>query len=115
MRLEAGDVHWIDLDPVLGSEQAGRRPAVIVSGLDFNSRSPRIVVCPITSRMLDWPVVVRLPDFMKTRGVVLCDQVRSIDRARRLFGYIESVPDDTLFQIRDVLGAILTLEPPAGA
>ncbi len=115
MPLEPGDIHWVELDPVLGSEQAGRRSAVIVSSFEFNDRSPRIVICPITSRMLDWPVVVALPPSLATRGVVLCDQVRSIDRARRLFGYIESVSDDTLFQIRDVLGAILTLDPPSGA
>lgn len=115
MPLEPGDIYWVELDPVRGSEQTGRRPAVIVSGIEFNVRSPRIIICPITSRMLDWPVVVPLPAAMRTRGVVLCDQVRAIDRAQRVFGYIESVPGDTLFRIRDVLGAILTLDPPAGA
>lgn len=112
---DAGEVHWVSLDPTLGTEQAGRRPALIVSEQAFNARSSRVLVCPITSRMLDWPVVEPLPDVMKTKGVVLCDQIRAIDRRVRLHGYIERAPDDLLSRVRAILGAILCLEPPAGA
>lgn len=113
--LQPGDVHWVEFDPIFGTEQAGRRPAMIVSDERFNSRSPRVVVCPITGRMSDWPVVVPLPQHMRTTGVILCDQVRAIDRSHRLFGFIERAPDETLFAVRRVLGAILKLTPPAGA
>lgn len=113
--LEPGDIHWVEFDPILGTEQAGRRPALIVSDERFNAISPRIVVCPITSRLVDWPVVVRLPEGIRTRGVILCDQVRSIDRQHRLFAFIERAPEDTMIAVRRVLGAILKLPPPAGA
>ncbi|HEX3180753.1 MAG TPA: type II toxin-antitoxin system PemK/MazF family toxin [Beijerinckiaceae bacterium] len=104
---EAGDIHWADFGTTLGTEQAGRRPALVVSEHVFNARSSRIVVCPITSRPVEWPVVVPMPSLLRTRGVILCDQVRAIDRRARLFGYIERLPEDSLIAVRRVLGAIL--------
>ena len=110
---EAGDIHWADFGETLGTEQAGRRPALVVSEHVFNARSSRVVVCPITSRPAEWPVVVPMPSSMRTRGVILCDQTRAIDRRARLFGYIERLPDDSLIVVRRVLGAILGMETQA--
>jgi mRNA interferase MazF len=110
---EPGDIHWADLGETLGTEQAGRRPALVVSEQVFNARSSRVVVCPITSRPAEWPVVVPMPLYVRTRGVILCDQVRAIDRRARLFGYIERLPDDSLIAVRRVLNAILGLEMQA--
>jgi mRNA interferase MazF len=107
---EAGDIHWAEFDTTLGTEQAGRRPALVVSAHLFNARSSRIVVCPITSRIAEWPVVVPVPPSLLTRGVILCDQVRAIDRRARLFGYIERLPEESLLSVRLVLGAILGIE-----
>jgi mRNA interferase MazF len=106
---EAGDIHWADFGETLGTEQAGRRPALVVSEHAFNRRSPRIVVCPITSRMTEWPVVVPVPSSMRTQGVILCDQVRTIDRRARLFTFIERLPEDSLVAVRRTLSAILGL------
>ena len=107
---EAGEIHWVSLDPTMGTEQAGRRPALIVSDQTFNERSPRVLVCPITSRVLDWPVVALLPDDLRTKGVVLCDQIRALDQRARLHGFIERAPDELLDRVRAILGAILNLE-----
>jgi mRNA interferase MazF len=104
---EAGDIHWADFGETLGTEQAGRRPALVVSEHAFNARSPRIIVCPITSRIAEWPVVIAVPATLRTQGIILCDQVRAIDRGARLFSYIESLPEHTLLAVRSVLGVIL--------
>lgn len=106
---EAGHIHWADFGPTFGTEQSGRRPAVVVSGHGFNVHSPRIIVCPVTSRTLDWPVVVPIPTSLRTQGVILCDQIRAIDRRARLFQFIEILPMEQLIEVRRVLSAILEI------
>ena len=109
---QPGDVFWVSLDPTLGTEQSGRRPAVIVSTEAFNAASPRIFVCPITKRHRDWPVVVPMPPDAQISGIVLCDQLRAIDRQSRLHGFIEKLPDRHLAAIRAIIGTIVGLSRP---
>jgi mRNA interferase MazF len=104
---EAGDIHWADFGETLGTEQAGRRPALVISERAFNVRSPRLIVCPITSRHRDWPTVLAMPPESRTRGVILCDQLRSIDRQARMFAFIERLPQECLARVRNVVGEIL--------
>jgi mRNA interferase MazF len=103
----AGDIAWVEFDPALGTEQAGRRPALILSDQSYHDASSRAVVCPITRKARIWPFEVPLPDTLKTRGVVLVDQVRTIDRSQRLFGIIESAPEEVLREVRGRLAALL--------
>jgi len=110
MTLEAGDIVWIDLDPVKGSEQAGRRPALIVSDGIYHEASRRAVICPITRNTRPWPFNVPLPPGLETEGVVLVDQIRSIDRAQRLFGLIERAPSEVLASVRGQLAALFALD-----
>ena len=77
---DAGDIAWVDLDPVRGTEQAGRRPALVLSSMTYHDASRRAVVCPITSAARPWPFNVQLPTGLQTTGVVLVDQIRTIDR-----------------------------------
>ena len=56
-----GDVVWIDFDPQAGREQAGRRPAIILSDKKYNARSELVVLCPITSQLKPYPFLVPLP------------------------------------------------------
>ena len=111
---EAGDIYWVNLDPTLGTEQAGRRPAIVISSGRYNARSNRVIVCPITSRVRDWPMDVPLPNSCVTQGVVLCDQVRALDKRLRLFGRVEKTPLDFVARVQGVLGSILGLDPDAG-
>lgn len=104
---KAGDIGWIDLDPVRGAEQAGRRPAIILTDEAFNVRDQRSIVCPITSNIMPWPTKVLLPEGMKTRGAILADQPRSVHRAGRGFNFIERAPGSVLEQTRAVLAALL--------
>ncbi|WP_419889672.1 type II toxin-antitoxin system PemK/MazF family toxin [Paenibacillus xylanexedens] len=80
-----GDLIWLDFDPQVGHEQAGRRPAIVLSELEFNEITGFAVVCPITSQAKDYPFEVTLPEELPFSGVVLTDQLKSLDvRQRRI-------------------------------
>jgi mRNA interferase MazF len=104
-----GDIAWVELDPVKGSEQAGRRPALVLTGRDYHDRSPRALVCPISSKARSWAFNVPLPKGLRVEGMILVDQVRMIDRAERLFEVIERTPPETLVQVRGLLAALIGL------
>lgn len=86
--MQRGDVYWVRLDPIEGSEQAGIRPAVIVSRDAINRYSPIVVVCPLTSashvqRLYPSDVLVRAPEGgLKNDSVVLTLQVRAVAKTR---------------------------------
>jgi mRNA interferase MazF len=104
---DVGDIAWVDFDPVRGTEQAGRRPGLVLTPEGYHQRSRRAVVCPITSNARPWPFNVALPDGMKTRGAVLVDQVRSIERSERMFDIIERAPLEVVVAVRRRLGGLL--------
>lgn len=107
MRPEPGDIAWVELDPVKGSEQVGRRPALIVSERIYHEASRRAVICPISRTERPWPFNVQLPSGLKTNGAVLVDQVRTIDRAERMFEIIERAPAAVMAEVRGRLAALL--------
>jgi mRNA interferase MazF len=81
---DRGDVVWLDFTPQAGHEQAGRRPGVVLSPAAYNRKVGLALVCPITTREKGYPFEVVLPPNRVVAGVVLADQVKSIDwRARR--------------------------------
>ncbi len=81
----------------------------------YHEISTRLVICPVSSTRKPWPFNVPLPDSMRTRGVVLVDQVRAIHRASRVFQTIEKAPEPLLAEVRRVLAGVLGLEVPAEA
>jgi mRNA interferase MazF len=105
--LRAGDIVWVDFDPVIGTEQAGRRPAIVLSNQDYNALYPRSIVCPITRNREPWPTKVILPAGMKTSGAVLADQPRTVHREGRSFRYIEQAPEQVLREVRAVVGELI--------
>lgn len=107
---DVGDIAWVELGPVKGSEQDGRRPALFLSYATYHAGSRRAVICPITSKARPWPFNVNVPRGLKTAGVVLVDQVRIIDRPERMFDLIERAPDDLLAEVRGRLAALLGFE-----
>ncbi len=81
---ERGDLVYLNFNPQLGHEQNGRRPGIILSPKNFNEATGFAIVCPITRQQKGYPFEVVLPEDMAITGVVLTDQVRSLDwRARR--------------------------------
>jgi mRNA interferase MazF len=107
---DAGDIAWVDLDPVKGTEQWGRRPALILTPLGYHQRSRRAVVCPISSTTGSWAFNVVLPQGLKTHGAVLVDQIRVIERTERMFGIIERAPTDLVLEVHAKLAALLGME-----
>jgi mRNA interferase MazF len=105
--VEAGDVVWVNFDPVRGTEQAEWRPALVLTDRSYNSLYPRSIVCPITRNAHPWPTKVLLPAEMKTRGGVLADQPRTFHRAVRGFRFIERAPDHVLADVRTIVGSLL--------
>ena len=104
---DAGDIVWVDLNPAKGTEQRGVRPALVISSKDIHAFSKRSLVCPITSNSDEWPTKVMLHTNMQTKGAVLVDQIRSVDRSVRGFRFIERAPDTILAEVREVLRALL--------
>jgi len=104
---DRGDVVWISLNPQAGHEQAGRRPAVVLSPAAYNGRVGLAVFCPITNQVKGYPFEVLIPAGQSVTGAVLADQVKSLDwKARRadLIGKLPaSVIDDVLAKARTLL------------
>lgn len=100
-----GDIVWIDLFGTLGHEQSGRRPAVIISPIEYNQKIGLVLACPITSISKRYPHEVRLTG-TKITGVILSDQIRSIDWKARKAEFAEHVPPGI---IDDVEAKLLTL------
>jgi len=74
-----GDFIWLDFNPQKGHEQAGRRPALVLSMTDYNRQVGLAVVCPITSAAKGYPWEVMIPQGEFVVGVVLSDQIKNVD------------------------------------
>jgi mRNA interferase MazF len=105
--LEAGDLVWLDFGPPFGHEQAGRRPAIVVSPRVYNQQSSLILVCPITRNIGAWAFKVEIPKGTQIQGAIIIDQVRSIDRQARFVRRVESVDLDTLDRVYGTFAALL--------
>jgi mRNA interferase MazF len=103
---DSGDLVWLDFDPQAGHEQAGFRPAVILSSKYFNLKSSLAFACPISSKVKGYQFQVVLPPGLPVRGVVLCEHMRSLDWRVRNASYLGRMPDDVLLQVRGVVRTI---------
>jgi mRNA interferase MazF len=106
-----GDVVWLSFDPQAGHEQAGRRPAFVVSPEPYNRKTGLFLACPITSRVKGYPFEVPLPAGLSVAGVILADQIKSLDWRARRAEYGASAPEATT---DEVIGRVLTLIDDAG-
>ncbi|MDR1069078.1 MAG: type II toxin-antitoxin system PemK/MazF family toxin [Clostridiales Family XIII bacterium] len=99
-----GDIVWINLNPKVGHEQAGRRPAVVVTN-DYTHGliNKRAMLCPVTNRNKGFPFQPSLDNRTQTQGVILCDQTRIVDVDARNAVYIERLPDDILDEVIDII------------
>ncbi|MBS1769699.1 MAG: endoribonuclease MazF [Acidobacteria bacterium] len=104
---DRGDLVWLSFDPQAGHEQAGRRPALVLSPMAYNDKTGLCLVCPITSRIKGYPFEVSIPKNAKVTGVVLADQVKSLDWQVRKAELIERsrqiVVEETLEKVRTLL------------
>ena len=100
-----GDIVKVNFNPQQGHEQAGYRPALIVSNDDFNARTRLAIVCPITNILNNFPLHLPLPRDLTTTGAVLCEHIRTLDLNARQHNYIETVPIEFLRQVIDIVFA----------
>ena len=108
---EPGEVYWVDLDPVLGSEQAGRRPVIVLSEDELHRFSSRILICPITTNPRPWPTKIEIPPGCVVHGFVLTDQARMIDRDFRKLHHIGRLPDEVTLRVRHRVAAYMGIIP----
>jgi mRNA interferase MazF len=105
---DRGDDVWITLNPQAGHEQAGRRPALVLSPAAYNGRVGLALVCPITTQVKGYPFEVLLPTGLPVTGVILADQVKSLDWRVRQAAIICAVPDATITEVLNKLNTLTT-------
>ena len=107
---DRGDVVWINFSPQAGHEQAGRRPAIVISPRGYNKPAGLALFCPVTNRAKGYPFEVRLPDSAPVTGVVLVDQVRNLDWHERDAEFIGELDIETLTEVLARLQLLVELE-----
>lgn len=93
---DRGDIVSLEFRPQRGREQAGRRPAIVLSPKAYNQRTGLAILCPITTQMKGYPFEVALPNTLKTKGVILVDHIKSLDFNARRARILERVPSPTI-------------------
>ena len=94
-----GDVVWLDFNPQKGHEQAGRRPAFVLSPATYNSKVGLALFCPIANQSKGYPFEVDVPAELEVTGTVLADQIKNLDWRARNASFICQLPDDVIEQI----------------
>ncbi len=100
---EAGDVVWLDFDPQAGHEQAGHRPALVISPAIYNGKIGLMVCCPMTTKIKGYPFEVLVGE----GSAVLADQIKSLDWKNRGAVKKGRVPDSVLAEVRAKAKALI--------
>ena len=102
-----GDIIKLNFNPQAGHEQAGYRPALVISNDFFNQKTNLTIVCPITKTNTNnkFPLHIPLDDRTVTTGVVLCEHVKALDLNARAYRVVEQIPEDLLRMVIDVVFA----------
>ena len=102
-----GDIVWVDFNPQRGHEQAGRRPALTLSPKAYNARAGLALMCPITSKIKEYPFEVSVKQ-NKIQGAVLTDQVQSLDWKARNTRFVEKISPLLLENVQQKLLSLIT-------
>lgn len=104
---DRGQLIWLTFNPQAGHEQAGRRPALVLSPAAYNSKAGLLLACPITSHAKGYPFEVSLPAGLPVSGVILADQLRSLDWRVREAALICRAPDPVVTEALAKASALL--------
>ena len=104
---DAGHIVWLAFSPRAGHEQAGRRPALVLSPRDYDGRTRLALLCPVTSRIKGYPFQVPPPSSGAVTGVVLADRVKSVDWRARGARFEVETPPEVVTEIREKLTVLL--------
>jgi mRNA interferase MazF len=104
---DAGDFVWLTFDPQAGREQAGRRPALVLSPKMYHVRSGLALACPITNQAKGYPFEVAVPSGSGTTGVILADHLKSVDWKARHAERLGRCTNEVMEEVRAKLAALL--------
>ncbi|MEE9219892.1 MAG: endoribonuclease MazF [Acidobacteriota bacterium] len=106
---ERGDIVWLEFNPRTGHEQAGHRPALVISPKIYNRKVGLALFCPVTPQIKGYPFEVALPGGLKVVGAILSDQLKSLDwrsrKAKRLCAVPREVLEETIAKILALAGS----------
>ena len=101
--VKQGTIIKLNFNPQAGHEQAGYRPAVVISNNIFNEKAKLSIVCPITNTNNRFPLHIALDERTKTTGVILCEHIKALDLNSRTYQVVEELPKDILHKVIDVV------------
>jgi len=104
---DRGHFVWLTFDPQAGHEQAGRRPALVISPRSYNSKAGLLLACPVTGKAKGYPFEVAIPAGLSVSGVILADQLRSLDWQARQAAHICSAPVEVVAEAIAKAGTLL--------
>jgi mRNA interferase MazF len=107
---DRGDAIWLDFDPQTGREQAGRRPALVLSPASYNGKVGLGIFCPITNQPKGYAWEVPIPKGWKVTGAILSDQVRNLDWRQRKAAFLCKLPPEVLEEVVQKLMPLLEPE-----
>jgi len=103
---ERADLVWLNFDPQAGHEQKGKRPAIVISPKEYNGKTGLGLFCPITSKIKGYPFEVKIEN-KKISGVVLSDQIKSLDWETRKIEFITKETPEIADEIISKIGVLL--------
>jgi len=104
---ERGDIIWLTFNPQAGHEQAGRRPALVLSPESYNAKVGLAILCPITTNVKGYPFEVVIPEGLEAKGAILSDQVKSLDWKVRGAEFFCKLPEATVNEVLQKLNTLL--------
>lgn len=104
---DSGDIVWIMFNPQAGHEQAGQRPALVLSPKAYNGKIGLAILCPITSQVKGYPFEVLIPEGLKVNGAILSDQVKNLDWRARKAQFSCKLPRETFNEVVRKLSTLI--------
>jgi mRNA interferase MazF len=104
---DSGDIVWITFTPQAGHEQAGRRPALVLSPAAYNGKVGLAILCPVTSQIKGYPFEVAIPEGLEVGGAILSDQVKSLDWKARSAEFGCKLPAGTYAEVVQKLSTLI--------
>jgi len=104
---DRGDLVWLNFTPQKGHEQRGKRPALVLSPKIYNEKTSLCLYVPITSKEKGYPFEVKLPSDLSIDGVILSDQIKSLDFIARDVVYIQTLPKEYMQKVQENLTLLI--------
>ena len=96
---DRGDIVWLQFNPQADNEQAGKRPALVLSPKEYNQKIGLALFCPVTSKVKGYPFEVKLPEGLPVEGVILADQIKNLDWISRSAQFVCKIPVEIMQEV----------------